>query len=186
MKQKNPCFPRLKIIVIGVENSGKTTLVRSLSPNAKSIEHADGQGNSITVGLDIGVIELAGHSLHFFGTPGHVRFDFMRKIASHGAHIGILMIDSVEVAKSGIGRREKNYEQELIDKNIPYFICANKQDVAEGLPLAEIALHFAADVHPLAAKTGQGLGELRGVLLGLIEENKNAWFSAEDEKQAHA
>lgn len=177
MQKKKSRTKRVKVIIIGVENSGKTTLVKNLSPNAKSIEHADAKGGSITVGLDIGIIQLAGYSLHFFGTPGHARFEFVRKIVSHGAHIGILMIDSVEATKTGISQRDKKYENELIDKNIPYFICANKRDVKDVLPLSEITPHFNADVYPISAIGGQGVDALRDVLVELIESKDDGWFS---------
>jgi len=177
MSKNEARLPRLKVIIIGVENSGKTTLVRNLSPDAKSVEHSDGQGNSITVGLDIGVIPLAGCSLHFFGTPGHERFAFVRKIVSHGAHIGILMIDSVDVTQGGVGEREREYEQELISRNIPYIICANKRDIPNVLPLSEIESHFSASVYPISAVTGQGVDEMRDVLVDIIESGKGEWFS---------
>jgi len=168
---------RLKVVIIGIENSGKTTLVKHLSPGAKSIEHFDANGESITVGLDIGVISLAGYALHFFGTPGHARFEFARKIVSHGAHIGILMLDSVEAAKAGISQRDKDFEQELMAKNIPYFVCANKQDVPGALALPEIAPHFNADVYPISARDGQGVDALRADLVNLIESKSNDWWS---------
>jgi len=186
MREQVAEMMRLKVIVIGAENSGKTTLVKKLSPTAKSVEHFDEDGNSITVGLDIGKIELAGCSLYFFGTPGHQRFEFARKIVSHGAHMGILMIDSVESTDKGIGKREIDFEQELIKSQIPYVICANKRDASGVLPLEEIQQHFKADVYPIAAKSGQGVVQLRDVLVKVIESHKEAWYSAPRKRVAYA
>ena len=186
MRQEAADLLRLKVVVIGVENSGKSTLVRMLSPGAKSVEHFDGEGDSITVGLDIGKIDLAGCSLYFFGTPGHQRFEFARKIVSQGANIGILLIDSVKSTSNGISQRERELEQELIRSGIPYVICANKRDIAGVLPLPEIQKCFEADVHPLAAKSGHGVDELRDILVRLVETNKHTWFSTPVKRVAFA
>ena len=186
MRDETADLLRLKVIVIGVENSGKSTLVRKLSPGAKSVEHIDADGGSITVGLDIGKIDLAGCSLYFFGTPGHQRFEFARKIVSQGANIGILLIDSVKSTSNGISQRERELEQELIRSGIPYVICANKRDVNGILPLSEIQKCFEADVHPVAAKSGHGVDELRDILVRLIETNKHTWFSTPAKQAAIA
>ena len=186
MKDEMAALLRLKVVVIGVENSGKSTLVRMLSPGAKSVEHYHNDGDSITVGLDIGKMDLAGCSLYFFGTPGHKRFEFARKIVSRGANIGILLVDSVESTSRGISQRECELERELINSRIPYVICANKRDVSGVLPLSEIQKYFEADVHPVAAKNGHGVDELREVLVRLIEDNKHTWFSVPAKQVAFA
>ena len=173
---------KLKVVIVGAENSGKTTLVRQLNPNAKSVEHIDDEGNSITVGLDIGKIELAGFNLYFFGTPGHQRFEFARKIVSHGAHIGILMIDSLASTSNEIRKREKDLERELIEGNIPYVICANKRDIPNVLPLSDIQGYFDADVYPISAKNGHGVDVLRDTLVRLIESNRPVWFPSSSEE----
>jgi len=183
MRNSTTELMKLKVIVIGAESSGKTTLVRQLSPDAKSVEHFCDNGESITVGLDIGKIELAGCSLYFFGTPGQQRFEFARKIVSHGAHMGVLMIDSTS-ASNGVSKREQALEQELIKRDIPYIIAANKRDVAGVAPMPEIQKHFKADVYPITAKTGEGLEVLTDALVEVIESNKHSWCSARAEKIA--
>lgn len=168
----NPGLEKIKIVVFGEADVGKTTLVSQISPKSTSIEHTCRDGHRITVGLDIGKINIGGYLLYFFGTPGQTRFEFARQIVSHGAHIGILLIDSEAATQRGIIEREKMMEQEMIDKGLPYLVCANKRDLENVLPMKEIQKHFKADVLPIAAKTSQGMDTLTNALMEMIEINK--------------
>lgn len=85
----------LKVIVTGPVGAGKSTLIRTLSetpvvdtdaPATEAIGKA-----TTTVALDHGTLELEGHLLHLFGTPGQERFDFMWEVLTEGA-LGILLL----------------------------------------------------------------------------------------------
>lgn len=173
---------RLKVVVIGLENSGKTTLINKLSSATKNVEHSIDSGKTITLGFDIGKTELAGCSVHFFAAPGQRQFEFARKIVFRGAHIGILMVDSVSSTDESAGERQRDLEQELIGNNIPYFVCANKRDIPGVLALSEIQAHFSAPVYPVELKTDSGVNALRDVLASVIEVNKHSWLAASEKK----
>jgi len=172
MRSETADLMKLKVVVIGVENSGKTTLINKLSPGTKSVEHSGKDGKTTAVGFDMGKMELAGCFIHLFGTPGEQRFEFARKIAFRGAHMGILMVDSVEP----ISERERNLEQELIESNLPYVVCASKRDIPDALPLSEIQMNFSADVQPITLNTDSGVDDLRDLLANIIESKKHSWL----------
>jgi len=166
-------FEKIKIAVYGEEDVGKTTLVHQFNPDqAKSIEHTTRSGQNITVGFDIGKITFGGYHLYFFGTPGQTRFEFARHIVSKGAHVGILLIDSEAATRRGINKREQEMEQEMIEKGLPYIICANKRDLDHVLPLNEIDTYFKRSVLPISAKTGLGIDCLQNTLLEILNANK--------------
>ena len=170
-------YEKIKIAVYGEEDVGKTTLVHQFNPDqAKSIEHTTRSGQNITVGFDIGRITFGGYDLYFFGTPGQTRFEFARHIVSKGAHIGILLIDSEAATRRGINKREQEMEQEMIDKGLPYIICANKRDLDHVLPLCEINDQFIRTVLPISAKTGLGIDCLQNTLLEILEQRKQNSF----------
>ena len=60
---------RLKIVIFGAFGAGKTTLIKSLDPESKHVESRC-PGGTTTVALDFGRVELDGHQLHVYGTPG--------------------------------------------------------------------------------------------------------------------
>ncbi len=182
MSKKETILKRIKIIIVGVEETGKSTLVRQLSGNAKSIEHYAKDGSSITVGFDIGVVEMDDYIMHFIGTPGQKRFEFAKKIATCGAHIGILMLDGETISEKGVQVREKTIEQELIDMNIPYLVCLNKSDVLDEAVADTVKPHFNLPIHLISAKTGQGVDKLQGALQNLIETTPMTWSSSLQKK----
>ncbi len=171
MRNQNLRQNRLKVVILGEENVGKTTLVRQLNPDAKSVEHTGKDGLSITVGCDIGKINLDGHQVHVFGTPGHTRFAFARRIVTTGAHFGILLIDSERLTKDGMSDREKIMEQELIEGDIPYLVCINKMNTSS-LSRDEIQHLFSMPVHFISAETAEGIDTLKASLTRLIVQYK--------------
>jgi len=169
MNDRSARQKRLKVVILGEENVGKTTLVHQLSPGATSIEHTDGNGTSITVGYDSGKIEVGGYQLHLFGTPGHTRFKTTRHIVSKGADFGILLLDAERMSSHGMSNREKDLETELIEKEAPYLICINKMNTSL-FSHEEIQRNFSLPVHFISAKTGEGIEALKKSLQILIEQ----------------
>ncbi len=85
----------LKLIVTGPVGAGKSTLIRTLSETEvvdtdALASEAIGKATT-TVALDHGTLQLDGHLLHIFGTPGQDRFDFMWEILAEGA-LGVLLL----------------------------------------------------------------------------------------------
>ncbi|VAW86280.1 hypothetical protein MNBD_GAMMA16-48 [hydrothermal vent metagenome] len=170
MRNKHSRQKRLKVVILGEENVGKTTLVHQLSPGATSVENTDSDGTSVTVGYDLGKIEVGGYQLHLFGTPGQSRFKMTRHIVSEGADFGILLIDGETMSSQGMSDRAKGLEKELIGRKAPYLICINKMNTSL-FSREEIQCKFSLPVHFISAKTGDGIEALKKSLQMLIEQH---------------
>lgn len=79
---------RVKVIVLGNAEAGKSTLIKTIIPESINIEH-----KGRTIALDFGVIEEKGIRFHIFGTPGQKRFETMRNIVTTGAELFIYVLD---------------------------------------------------------------------------------------------
>ncbi|MEE9425219.1 MAG: GTP-binding protein [Methylococcales bacterium] len=87
-----------KLIFTGPVGAGKTTAIASISdePPMRTDEVATDMTKQCkpetTVALDYGVMRLpGGEKLHFYGTPGQERFNFMWDILSTGG-IGLMIL----------------------------------------------------------------------------------------------
>ncbi len=85
----------LKIVVSGPVGAGKTTYVRTLSEVLMldtDVEASEDIGKShTTVAFDFGTLNVDGHMVHLYGTPGQERFDFMWEVLCEGA-LGLIML----------------------------------------------------------------------------------------------
>jgi len=130
-----------KVIVTGPFNSGKTTLISTISDIAvvtteKKITTEDrGIKNETTVAMDYGRVDLNGTILHLNGTPGQTRFNFMWEILAREMNAFVLLVDSTD-------KPSFPDAAELISlfsgfHAVPYLIAANKSDLP-GASLNEI------------------------------------------------
>ena len=119
----------IKIVVMGSEDVGKTTLMENLIGNIGKVEH-----NGTTVAIDYGNTVINGRKLHLFGTPGQERFEFMRELALNGVDFVLLVLD----AAAGLNELDKKIIDKLCSKRIPYIIFINKIDIVDKKKLEEL------------------------------------------------
>lgn len=134
-------FP--KVVVTGGFNSGKTTLIQTVSeiPIVTTDEKlTDSQQNikgETTVVMDFGRITVDLDTIvYLFGTPGQKRFDFMWDILSKNMVGFIVMIDSSNLDSIQATEDIMSYFKEMSD--VPYILAANKQDDPDAASLSEI------------------------------------------------
>ncbi|HII95509.1 MAG TPA: GTP-binding protein [Candidatus Methanofastidiosum sp.] len=146
----------VKVVVFGKENAGKSTLIKAIEHDAINIDK-----NNTTVSMDYGRAIVGGRKIHFYGTPGQERFDFMRDILSRGANIGIMVLDST----MNISEFDIHLLQELKQKGIPCLIFLNKSDIADTEAIKRKFNGFP--VIAGSAKMGNGVNELIHSLVDL-------------------
>jgi len=139
----------VKVVVFGKENVGKSTLIKAIEHDAINIDK-----NNTTVSMDYGRTVVAGKKIHFYGTPGQERFDFMRDILSKGADIGLMVID----ATSKFNKMDIDLLKEFRTKNIPCIIFINKTDIGVSDNLRKELNGFP--IIEGSAKMGFGVPEL--------------------------
>ena len=120
---------RCKIVVFGPFGAGKTTLIQTLDPESKHVEAACA-GGTTTIALDFGRIQVNGHHIHIFGTPGQERFEFAREIIGKGMDGAILLIDATSPVDDFI----RHLHNSLTAAGIPFVIFLNKCDCIGARP----------------------------------------------------
>jgi small GTP-binding protein len=112
---------KCKIVIFGAFGAGKTTLVKTLDQESSHVE-ADCTGGTTTVALDYGRLQVNGHSVYLFGTPGQERFEFAREIISKGMDGAILLVD----ATSMLDDFTKHLYDSLSSARVPLVVFLNK------------------------------------------------------------
>ena len=107
---------RVKVVVLGNAEAGKSTLIKTLIPDSINIEY-----RGRTIALDFGVIEKNGVRFHIFGTPGQKRFEIVRDVISEGADLFIYVFDPL----IGISRYDSEVISLLKEKKLKGFFFIN-------------------------------------------------------------
>jgi small GTP-binding protein len=120
---------RLKIVVFGAFNAGKSTFIHTLDPEARHTE-ADIVGGTTTVALDFGRILIGDRHVYLFGTPGQERFEFAREIISRGIDGAIVIVDATADVDEFTGHVCRG----LRAAGIPRVVALNKCDCDDACP----------------------------------------------------
>ncbi|NYT07263.1 MAG: GTP-binding protein [Methanomicrobiales archaeon] len=120
---------RLKIVVFGSFNAGKSTFIQAIDPASRHVEAECADGTT-TVALDFGKAEIGSRHVHLYGTPGQERFEFVRQIISNGMDGAILMVD----CSSGIDENTRHLYQQLKGTGVPLSVMLNKCDLSGACP----------------------------------------------------
>jgi uncharacterized protein len=135
-----------KVVVFGKGEAGKSTFIKTISPDAVNIEH-----KGRTVALDFGKIDVGGKAFHFYGTPGQARFDVVRDIISDSANKALMIFD----ISTSLDKDDHNIFKEVNFLNVPFFAIINMK---KGLPLKL----KAEDVEKLCGSSSCFNGILKG------------------------
>ncbi len=120
---------RLKIVIFGAYNAGKSSFIRAIDPDSHHIEANNGDIPT-TVGLDFGRIVINNRKIFLFGTPGQERFEFVRDIISRGMDGAIVVADTTR-DMDGLTEQICNA---LSVSGYPYAVFLNKCDHQDSRP----------------------------------------------------
>jgi len=143
---------KIKIVVFGAYNAGKSSFIRALDPFSRHIEAENADG-STTIALDFGRIRIGDCSVFLFGTPGQERFEFARTILSRGMDGAVVVVDSTRE----MDEITEHLLQWLRSRRIPVAVMANKCDRAEALPEEVRSQVPWFPVHAISARTGMNV-----------------------------
>jgi len=141
---------RVKIVITGPFNAGKTQFISSVSEidvvstERRISDDTKAVKNQTTVAMDFGRITIDDDLvLYLYGTPGQKRFDFMWEILSEGMLGFVVLIDSV---KSETFREARS----ILDvfkgyANTPYVVAANKQDLTDAWTTDDLRIALRID-----------------------------------------
>jgi small GTP-binding protein len=143
---------RLKIVVFGSFNAGKSSFIQALDPRSRHIE-ARTNGGTTTVAFDFGRVQMRDCSVFLFGTPGQERFEFVRQILSRGMDGAIIMVD----ATTGMDAMTIQLYANLKHLQIPLAFMANKCDRPDAAPERILKDLPGEMVHRISARNGENV-----------------------------
>lgn len=139
-----------KIAIVGMPNSGKSTLFNTLQGQYVSFVSPEAGATKEFVRGAFGPFAL-------IDTPGHL--PDMQQQAIDEASAVLYMLDASE----GVRPRDEQIVRQLRDGEKPYVLALNKSDLVSG-DIDDLAAHVAArlhvsDVTPISAHTGDNIAE---------------------------
>lgn len=145
---------RLKIVIFGAYNAGKSSFIRAIDSESHHIE-ANNCDIPTTVGLDFGRTVINNRKVYLFGTPGQERFEFVREILSRGMDGAIVVADTTRDPDE-LTERICEF---LHSSGHPYAIFLNKCDHPDSRPerYHDVADHIFSP--EISAATGSNTAE---------------------------
>jgi small GTP-binding protein len=134
---------RLKVVVTGPFNSGKTEFIKTLSEidvvsTEKKItvpELAAIKGET-TVAMDFGKITRGNDKIYIFGTPGQQHLDIMWEVLTENMLGFVVVVDSTDTKRFKEAKEIIKVFSEILEE--PYVVAANKQDLPGALSVDEL------------------------------------------------
>mgnify|MGYP000191969204 CR=1 FL=1 len=164
------------ILVTGPFNSGKSTLVKTLGGRFSiDVELGRGGKATTTVFMDYGTIELDGHTVRLYGTPGQSRFrPIIMGLLTLPVSGYVFVVDSSDPTCLAIAR---GYYQAVRARrpDLPHVVAANKRDRITAAPLQHVrrvvAVPDEVEVLPLVARDrASAEGVLRRLLAAIADK----------------
>jgi GTP-binding protein Era len=164
------------IAVAGRPNVGKSTLVNALAGGKVAIVSDKPQTTRRRI---FGIANAEDYQLVLVDLPGFQRpLDALTERMQHTVDAAFEEVDGVLFvlsARERIGAGDRFIAQRVFGLGVPVVIALNKVDrlkgghIAQQMTAAARLGNFHA-LHPVSAKTGDGIGELREELVGLLPE----------------
>lgn len=163
-----------RLLVLGLDNSGKTTMLKKLS--GEDVLHV-----TPTQGFNIKSLEQAGVKLKVWDVGGQKTIRPYWRNYFDSTDALIFVIDSTDrrrMEETGIELQQLLDEEKL--SGVPLLVFANKQDLLNALHPTELTsglnLHAIRDrqwcILPCSAKSGEGLQEGMDFLVEELSLNK--------------
>lgn len=162
----------LKVVITGPACAGKTTFVRLLSErkssSAEAVSTALSEKRHTTVGLDVGVLEIAGTAVTLVGTPGQERFAYMWDILASGADGVVLLIPADQ--PNPIADASNIVPHLTASSQLPIGIGVTRGDLARDPVLPDVRARFSSLAALITSIDGRAVGECRALLARLVRE----------------
>ncbi|HDD63677.1 MAG: hypothetical protein DRJ32_05385 [Thermoprotei archaeon] len=161
---------RLKVVILGPFNSGKTTFVKNLSdvkpittdqPLSKPVKNK----KTTTVAFDYGRKRIGGIIVHLYGTPGEDRFNFLREYFAKNSDALIFIVRDDD--KQALENTVKIY-REISKYRKPHVIIINRTGRGEITP-EQLRLKLNLDNVPIYSTSVVNKGELESVFYRIVD-----------------
>ncbi|KAF4661710.1 hypothetical protein FOL47_006566 [Perkinsus chesapeaki] len=179
---------RMRFIVVGLDNSGKTTLLNQLKPAKVSLETVP------TVGFSIE--EFSNHGINFcaFDMSGQGKYRSLWEHYYPDCEGIIFVIDSTDQLRFAVAREELQSMLQSVElaakPNVPVIFFANKMDLSDASTLEEVSAAVGLDfmsshqrpfhVVRCCATTGEGVEEGIMWLAETVKRNRSRQSALEE------
>ncbi|GAA28259.1 ADP-ribosylation factor-like protein 6 [Clonorchis sinensis] len=129
--------PEMKILIIGLDNSGKTTILNRLKSKENKISHV-----APTVGFNVERITVGSFIFNCFDMSGQGRYRTLWEHYYQDCDAIIYVIDSADHLRLVVTQDELEQmlqHRSIIKRTIPILFLANKMDLEDSRPASEIA-----------------------------------------------
>jgi ADP-ribosylation factor-like protein 3 len=153
----------LRILILGLDNAGKTTVLRVLASEQDEIKNT-----TPTQGFNVKSVHSQGFKLNIWDIGGQRTIRPYWKHYFEGTDVLIFVIDSADVMRlDETGEELSELLQDEKLAGVPVLVFANKQDLDLAMPPDEIADRFQLtsitdrrwQIQPCCALRGEGIQE---------------------------
>eukprot|EP00450_Noctiluca_scintillans_P023125 CAMPEP_0194529746 /NCGR_PEP_ID=MMETSP0253-20130528/66530_1 /TAXON_ID=2966 /ORGANISM="Noctiluca scintillans" /LENGTH=185 /DNA_ID=CAMNT_0039374905 /DNA_START=32 /DNA_END=589 /DNA_ORIENTATION=- len=171
-----PAKKKVRIIVVGLDNSGKSTVLNCLKPKKASLETVP------TVGFATEEFQKYGVTFSFFDMSGQSRYRNLWEHYYNDVDGIIVVVDSSDKLRFAVAKDEVETmleDTEKTAKKAPILFLANKMDVPSAATVTEVSTAMDLDLitdrmwNIVAADALKGDG-LEDGLRWLVEEIKRS------------
>ncbi len=172
---------KLKILVTGPFNAGKTTFIKTISEippvltERKIVTWEFKVKETTTVAMDYGRVTFNGYTIHLFGTPGQERFNFMLEVLSRGVDGCVILLDGTS---RDLQVQLERFIDIFKDKGVPVIIGINKCDLKrETTDFEDVKLNINHSEIPVLGIIARNRGStisLLKKLVALIERKRES------------
>ena len=173
-RSAKPAPKEARILILGLDNAGKTSILKKLSE--EEISHV-----MPTQGFNIKSLQQQGFKLNVWDIGGQRAIRPYWRHYFDNADVLIFVVDTADkrrLEEAGAELDQLLEEEKLA--GVPLLVFANKQDLLNALPAAEIAdgLNLMGirdrewQIQPCSAKNGEGLTEGMEWVVGHVGKDK--------------
>ena len=156
---------KAKIIIVGLDNSGKTTIINYLKPPKETLSEV-----TPTVGFKVESFKQEKVNFTCFDMSGQGTYRSLWQEYYQEAQGVIFVIDASEEIRFAVSKTELEYmldDPGIRDRSVPILFFANKKDLPKARSEAEIAEDFELDrisdrdwnIQASNAISGEGISE---------------------------
>ena len=165
---------RLKVVVTGPFNSGKTQYIQTMSEidvitTERKITSADLASikEETTVAMDFGKVTRGDDKIYLFGTPGQEHFQIMWEVLTENMLGFIVIVDSTDKGRFKDAKNIIKFFLEILEE--PFVVGENKHDLPNALSIEELKkeldLPDDALILPLVAKDKKSAKKVLDLLI---------------------
>nr|XP_018670963.1 ADP-ribosylation factor-like protein 3 [Ciona intestinalis] len=146
-KLKSESNKELRILLLGLDNAGKTTILKKLA--SEDINHI-----TPTQGFNIKSVQSQGFKLNVWDIGGQRRIRPYWRNYFENTDVLIYVVDSTDkkrLEETGVELEELVTDEKL--SGVPLLVFANKQDLLQAAPASDIA--DGLSLHTLSGRTYQ-------------------------------